>query len=82
MRMWPPACGDQGCVSHLTGHPARCICPRWFDSAGTHLVEMNPGCPEHVVESLHKAGKSRAAMEHTARLSRPCADPCHGAGVA
>ena len=67
MNIWPPACGDEGCVSHLAWNPARCICPRWFDSGGTHLAEMNPACPEHVVESHPDIERSRPAMEHTSR---------------
>jgi hypothetical protein len=63
----PPACGQEGCVSHLAVGRPRCICSRWFDSGGTHLTEMNPACPEHVVESHLGIQRDRAVMEYTDR---------------
>jgi hypothetical protein len=67
MNIWPPGCGDQGCVSHLAGNPATCACPRYWDSGGTHIIKMNPACPEHVVESHPGTERGRATMEHTNR---------------
>lgn len=67
VNIWPPACNAQGCVSHLTKDRLGCSCPRWFDSGGTHIAEMNPACPEHVVESHVNIEHGRSAMEFTDR---------------
>lgn len=67
MRMWPPACGEEGCVSHLAKDRPACACPRYWDSGGVHIIEMNPGCREHVVEDHRGIERGRAAMEYTDR---------------
>jgi hypothetical protein len=67
MNMWPPKCELPGCVSHLAKDRPRCICPRRTDGGGVHLTEMNPGCPEHVVESHPGIEHGRAAMEWASR---------------
>lgn len=68
MNLWPPGCDSRGCVSHLAKDRPSCICPRWWDSSGVHIAEMNPACPEHVVESHHRIEQTRAAMEYADRM--------------
>lgn len=66
MNLWPPGCGDDGCLSHLPKDQPGCICPRCWDSSGVHIGDQNPECPAHVVETGH-AERSRASMEFTSR---------------
>lgn len=45
--MWPPGCGEDGCVSHLAAFDPSCTCPQWYDAGGTHLANLSRFCTAH-----------------------------------